>query len=179
MFVPPSHKHLTTQNQNFNVIILWWCRSIGMCNFGPKLISDSLILNAKVMGTMDAQHIWKGRGSQQQQPANFLNQVGVGIWCRKSINACKNLAESFCSQKTCLKINVQDSSSKFWPNFFKNGPFLSHYGRFGPNIWHGLVSWPIQYLRKISWKSEIQACHVLPNLPDFLRKWILIFSFLE
>ena len=28
------------------------------------------------------------------------------------------------SQKTCLKINVQDSSFKFWPNFF---PKMGHF----------------------------------------------------
>ena len=67
-----------------------------MCKFWPQLISDLLIWNAKVISTLDAEHIRKGRGSEQQQPANFLNEVGVGILCPKFINACRNLAESFC-----------------------------------------------------------------------------------
>ena len=58
-----------------------------MCNFGLQLIQDFLILNAKVMSTVDAEHIRKGRGSQQQQLDNFLNQVSISILCPKFINA--------------------------------------------------------------------------------------------
>ena len=55
------------------------------------------------MSTVDAEHIWKGRGSQQQQPANFLNQVGISILCPNFINACRNLAESFCFSKNLFE----------------------------------------------------------------------------
>ena len=139
-FVPPSHKHLTTQNQNFNVIILWWCRSISMWIFRLQLISDLLILNAKVMSTVDAEHIWKGRGLQQQQPANFLNQVGVSILCPKFITSWRNLAESFCFPKNLFENQCARKLFQILAQFFfKNGPFLSHCRRLGLNIWYGLV----------------------------------------
>ena len=49
-FVPPSHKHLTTQNQDFNFTILWWCINISMRKFGLQLISDFLYYLATLEG---------------------------------------------------------------------------------------------------------------------------------
>ena len=64
-----------------------------MCNFGLQLISDFLILNAKVMSTVGCRAHLKGAWLATATTCQFPKS---SRWlCPKFINACRNLAESF------------------------------------------------------------------------------------
>ena len=71
-----------------------------MCNFGLQLISNFLILNAKVMTEhSESRAHLKGVWLATAATCQFSNQVGVRILCLNFINACRNVAESFCFSK--------------------------------------------------------------------------------
>lgn len=95
-----------------------------MCKVRSQHVLDFFILNVKDSGRIGCRAYLKGRGSQQQQPANFRNQVPIRISCRQFINACRNLAESFCFSKKLFENQCARDLFKILAHFFsKMGHF--------------------------------------------------------
>ena len=84
------------------------------------------------------QSTFKGACLATATTCQFSKSSGCLLFVPKIHNCMQKFGRKFLSlKKTCLKINVQDSSFKFWPNFFSK---MGHFSATIKDLVYGLVS---------------------------------------